>query len=56
MQSDIDRRRMMQAAAKKNAETADERNRLVDWMASYYQNIEEIQAELEARDAKKKNE
>ena len=56
IQSDIDRRRMTQMMAKKNAEVTDERNRLVDWMASYYQNIAEIQAELDARDAQKKNE
>jgi len=55
VQSDIDRRRMTQIATKKAAETATERNRLVDWMASYYQNIQEIQKEIDARDAEQKN-
>jgi len=55
VQSDIDRRRMSQIVAKKDAETATERNRMVDWLSTYYQNIDEIQKELEARDAKQKN-
>ena len=55
VQSDIDRRRMSQMAAKKAAETATERNRMVDWLSTYYQNIDEIQKELEARDAEQKN-
>ena len=55
VQSDIDRRRMSRMASKKQAEIAAERNRLVDWMASYYQNITEIQKELDARDAAQKS-
>ena len=56
VQSDIDRRRMTQMAAKKASETTNERNRMVDWMASYYQNLEEIQAEQENRSTEEKNE
>jgi len=55
VQSDIDRRRMSQIVAKKAAETATERNRMVDWLSTYYQNIDEIQKELKARDAEQKN-
>ena len=56
VQSDIDRRRLNRVSGKKAAERAEERNRLVDWMSSYYQDIQEIQAELDARDARKKSE
>jgi len=55
VQSDIDRRRMSQIVAKKAAETATERNRMVDWLSTYYQNIDEIQKEQKARDAEQKN-
>jgi hypothetical protein len=56
VQSDIDRRRLARLAAKRDADKADERNRMADWIASYHLNVDDIRQEEELRDTKPKSE
>ena len=45
VQSDIDRRRMAQAARKREKETAAERDRLAEWLAAYHLNADRFRQE-----------
>jgi hypothetical protein len=49
VQSDIDRRRMAQAARKKDKETAIERDRMAEWLVAYHQNAENFRREQEQK-------
>jgi hypothetical protein len=52
VQSDIDRRRMAQAARKKEKEVAVERERMAEWLAAYHQNAEGFRKEEDERKQK----
>ena len=52
VQSDIDRRRMAQAARKREKETAMERDRMADWLTAYHQNSDIFRKEEDERKQK----
>jgi hypothetical protein len=52
VQSDIDRRRMAQAARKKEAQVAAERERMAEWLAAYHRNAQEFTAEENKKNQK----
>lgn len=56
VQADVDRRRLMREASKKEAERTAERNRMADWMAAYHRNVEELRLEQELKNTKPKTE
>ena len=56
VQTDIDRRRLKRISSKKASERTEERNRMADWMAAYYQNVDEFRREQELRSTGSKTE
>ena len=56
VQLDIDNRRLARKAKQDEARTAAERERMADWLASYHENIQEIEKELRQSESEKKNE
>jgi CRP-like cAMP-binding protein len=56
VQQDIDDRRLARRAKQEEARAAAERERMADWLASYHENIQEIEAELRQPKDETKNE
>lgn len=56
VQQDIDDRRLARRAKQEEARAAAERERMADWLASYHENIQEIENELHQPKSETKNE
>lgn len=56
VQSDIDRRRMARVAAKNAALAASERERMAEWLATYYNNADEFRREQQEQRERKQPE
>ena len=52
VQADVDRRREARIARKKEAEAAGERERMTDWLLSYYENEPDLRREREQQPPK----
>lgn len=56
VQQDIDDRRLARRAKQEESRASAERERMADWLASYHENIQEIEKELHQPESEKKNE